>query len=217
MGEAKQQARRRRKSSHTAVIQAASDLLVERGYCSVTIDQIAERAGVSKQTIYRWWSSKLEIYVELYQGIASQNIRVINEGNLHDDVIAYGTGLFKQLTQPVAALAFRGMVSEAQESAEGRRIFVNYMMERFAITRSIIENAILRGEVSSATDKDLLSSAIGGAVVWRLLLGDQPITKKFILSLCDLILSGLRERSSPGGEKLRASPKLRQPRAKRSR
>ncbi|MBX9767023.1 MAG: TetR/AcrR family transcriptional regulator [Bdellovibrionales bacterium] len=210
MNNTKPVARRRRKSSHTAVIRAASELLIERGYCSVTVDQITERAGVSKQTIYRWWTSKLEIYVELYHGIASQNIRVINEGNLRDDLFLYGKGLLKQLSHPVSGLAFRGMVAEAQESAEGHRIFMAYMTERFEITRGIIANAISRGEISPNTDKDILSSAIGGAVVWRVLLGDQPLTKKFIFNLCDLVYLGLRKPSEARLKKPQTLVKLRQ-------
>ena len=47
-----------------AVLRAVDDLLVEVGYASLTIKGIAERAGVGRQTVYRWWSTTAEILLE---------------------------------------------------------------------------------------------------------------------------------------------------------
>ncbi|MEV6873116.1 TetR/AcrR family transcriptional regulator [Amycolatopsis sp. NPDC051128] len=55
---------RRNVSARQAVLDAADDLLVERGFAGVTIEGIASRAGVAKQTIYRWWKSKVEILLD---------------------------------------------------------------------------------------------------------------------------------------------------------
>ncbi len=54
-----------------AVLEAADDLLVERGFASVTIEGIAARAGVAKQTIYRWWPSKIDI---LFDALAADAV-----------------------------------------------------------------------------------------------------------------------------------------------
>src|ERR1700749_2182972 len=47
-----------------AVLHAADDLLAERGFAGVTIEGIAARAGVAKQTIYRWWPSKVDVLLD---------------------------------------------------------------------------------------------------------------------------------------------------------
>ena len=183
--------KRRNPASHVAVLRAASDLLVEKGYCSVTIDQIAARAGVGKQTIYRWWPTKIAIYIELYNESARQSISGTDTGTLEGDVAQYARGLHKQLTNPVASLAFKGMIAEAQTSAESLQLFRDYMLSRFALSRRMIRNAVKRGEISPKTDLDSISSMIGGAVVWRLLLGDRAIDKKFVAHLCKSVLEGL--------------------------
>ncbi|MFC8449889.1 TetR/AcrR family transcriptional regulator [Kitasatospora sp. NPDC057223] len=54
-------AKRRNENARLAVLNAADDLLVERGFDGLTIEGIAARAGVAKQTIYRWWKSKVDI------------------------------------------------------------------------------------------------------------------------------------------------------------
>ncbi|MEV6973086.1 TetR/AcrR family transcriptional regulator [Kitasatospora sp. NPDC093806] len=52
---------RRSEAARLAVLNAADDLLVEHGFEGLTIEGIAAAAGVAKQTIYRWWKSKVDI------------------------------------------------------------------------------------------------------------------------------------------------------------
>ncbi|WP_139809322.1 TetR/AcrR family transcriptional regulator, partial [Mycobacterium avium] len=47
--------RRRSEKSRTAIVTATRELLLERGFDGLTIEAVAARAGVGKQTIYRWW------------------------------------------------------------------------------------------------------------------------------------------------------------------
>ncbi len=54
----------RDENARLAVLRAADDLLAERGFSGVTIEGIAARAGVAKQTIYRWWPSKVDILLD---------------------------------------------------------------------------------------------------------------------------------------------------------
>ncbi|WP_406314165.1 TetR/AcrR family transcriptional regulator [Streptosporangium sp. NBC_01639] len=61
---------KRSESIRLAVLNAADDLLVEQGFNGVTIEGIAVRAGVAKQTIYRWWKSKVDILLDTLAGDA---------------------------------------------------------------------------------------------------------------------------------------------------
>src|SRR5882762_10995912 len=54
----------RDEGARMAVLHAADDLLVEHGFGALTVEAIARRAGVAKQTIYRWWPSKVEILLD---------------------------------------------------------------------------------------------------------------------------------------------------------
>ena len=51
-----------------AILEAAAALFAESGYEHLTIEGIARRAGVGKQTIYRWWSSKGDVIAEAILG-----------------------------------------------------------------------------------------------------------------------------------------------------
>jgi AcrR family transcriptional regulator len=56
--------RPRSETARRAILEAVDDMLVEEGYAAMTMKDIAARAGVGKQTVYRWWSSKAEILFE---------------------------------------------------------------------------------------------------------------------------------------------------------
>lgn len=83
MGRAPQ---RRSERAHEAVLRAADDLLVERGYAGVTIEGIAARAGVAKQTIYRWWPSKFEILMDTFAEDAESALKVPDTGSTTEDL-----------------------------------------------------------------------------------------------------------------------------------
>ena len=56
--------------SRAAVVRAATDLLVEGGPSAVTIDAIVARSGVAKSTIYRHWTSRDDILLDVLEACA---------------------------------------------------------------------------------------------------------------------------------------------------
>ena len=89
----KARGRPRSKKAQQAVLQAAADLYVDLGYDKTTMEGIAGRAGVSKQTVYRWWGSKAKILLEV---LTSEYVRFPVPGpdathSLRDDLVAWIT------------------------------------------------------------------------------------------------------------------------------
>jgi Transcriptional regulator len=65
-------ATRRSERSRRAIYDAALALVVEVGYARTTVEGIASRAGVGKQTIYRWWPSKSAVLLDAYLDLTGQ-------------------------------------------------------------------------------------------------------------------------------------------------
>lgn len=58
--------------TRVAVLDAATDLLVEGGPSAVTMDAIVARSGVAKSTIYRHWTSRDDVLVDVFEHCAPQ-------------------------------------------------------------------------------------------------------------------------------------------------
>ena len=58
VAEGPRRGRPRSEASRKAILRAAGELLLEHGLQTISMDAVAERAGASKATIYRWWPSK---------------------------------------------------------------------------------------------------------------------------------------------------------------
>ena len=96
------------------MLHAVDDLLVEVGYTAMTIKGIAERAGVGRQTVYRWWSTKAEILSEAVSYGAPQELRIASTGSPERDLTTYLDALLRFLTVSETGTAYRALLGEAQ-------------------------------------------------------------------------------------------------------
>src|ERR671919_617983 len=92
--------RRRSERSHAAIVRATQDLLVERGYRELTIEGVAARAGVGKQTIYRWWPSRAALVLEAYLAGSDALPPPAPQASVEEDVRALLAWLSAVLAQP---------------------------------------------------------------------------------------------------------------------
>ena len=106
--------RPRSEAARAAVLHAVDDLLVEEGYAAMTLKGIAARAGVSRQTIYRWWSTKAEILFEASWIDAAEELRVPPGDSPLAEVTSYLEALVRFLGHSPAGAAYRALVGEAQ-------------------------------------------------------------------------------------------------------
>jgi AcrR family transcriptional regulator len=106
--------RPRSEAARVAVLHAVDDLLVDVGYAAMTIRGIAQRAGVSRQTVYRWWSTKAEILFEACVADAEQELAVDAAADPVDELTAYLEALAAFLGASPAGAAYRALLGEAQ-------------------------------------------------------------------------------------------------------
>lgn len=102
--------RPRSEEAREAVIHAVDDLLVEVGYEAMTMKGIAERAGVGRQTLYRWWSTKAEILFEACVHDARRDLLPEGAGGLD----AYLERLETFLTTNDAGASYLALLAAAQ-------------------------------------------------------------------------------------------------------
>jgi AcrR family transcriptional regulator len=186
--------RPRSETAHKAVLAAAADLLLDRGLPGVSMDAVADRAGVSKATIYRWWPTKETLALDmLYNEWAKVTPQVYESGSLRVDLLSLLRAWSRLASgrpygRVVAALLMEGQTDPAF-SAEYQRRMVEPRREQ---ARAIYRAAIARGEIPADTKVEVAIDLIYGPLYHRLLHGHAPLDDQFVDDIVDLALRGLQ-------------------------
>jgi AcrR family transcriptional regulator len=163
---------RRDENARLAVLHSADDLLVERGFGGVTIEGIAARAGVAKQTIYRWWPSKVDILLDTLIDDASHRLAVPDIGSAIEDTRRYLRNLARFLTKEPAGKVLLALIGEAQHDPVTARIFhQRYLDPQRQSERAMLKRGVTSGELSPELDIDAALDALGGPIFYRALTG----------------------------------------------
>jgi AcrR family transcriptional regulator len=171
---------RRDENARLAVLHAADDLLVERGFAGVTVEGIAARAGVAKQTIYRWWPSKVDILLDTLIEDADRQLATPASGSVLEGTRRYLRSLARFLTKDPAGRVLLALIGEAQHDPAMAATFrARYLDPRREQERALLARGIDAGELSAELDIDGVLDALVGPLVYRALTGER-IPRAFI-------------------------------------
>jgi AcrR family transcriptional regulator len=180
----------RSEEARQAVLEAADDLLVERGFAGLTIEGIAARAGVAKQTIYRWWPSKAEVLMDAFVDDAAEYLSPPDTGDLGRDLRLHLSKLADFLTQTDAGAVFRALAGQAQHDSDvAARLRADHLSQQRDRDREPLLRAIERGQLSPETDVDLAVEQLVGPIYYRVLVTGQPVPAEFTDRLVDQFLA----------------------------
>jgi AcrR family transcriptional regulator len=157
-------------------LEAALELFVEKGFATTRLEDVAQRAGVSKGTVYLYFDSKEELFKAV---IRSGIVRAIEEAE--QQVAAYqgsAADLLRQLYtawwQHIGGTKLSGipklMISEAQNFPELARFYYDEVIQRGSrLFGQTIQRGIDRGEFRPV-DLDYAVRAIISPLVMRAIL-----------------------------------------------
>jgi AcrR family transcriptional regulator len=191
--------RPRSETSRKAILHAASELLLEHGPSSISMEAIAERAGASKATIYRWWPSKELLALDaLFSDWESGYAGRRDTGSLAGDLLALIRPWVRQLAakpygRVIAALVTRAQ-SDPQFAEEYRARFIQPRRER---ARVIFARALERGEIPADTDIEAALDLLYGPFYHRMLHGHAPLTDRFARAIVDYVVAAVSRPAGP--------------------
>jgi AcrR family transcriptional regulator len=193
----RERGRRRSEESHRAIVSATQKLLVERGYRELTIEGVAARAGVGKQTIYRWWPSRAALALEAYLAATDAPPEPPPRGSTRARVRTLLDWLVGVLAQPTGGRVVAGLLADMQHDAElAERFHADVVPERRRAMLETLERARDAGDLRPDADLGVAVDALHGAVFYRLLLSGEPLDRSFTARLADQVLDGLAARRS---------------------
>jgi AcrR family transcriptional regulator len=194
--------RPRSERSHRAILDATNELLAERGFVDLTIEEVAHRAGVGKTTIYRRWPSKGTLVFEAFASDFLNQQPLPDTGSLRGDLLAALRAFIRVVKGTVTGRTLVGMIAEVQRDPELAEIW----RERFispvrAQHRGMVDRAVQRGETSPNTDPDVVLDLLYGAAYHRLLQSHLALSDRFAQAVVDTVVAGIQapDRNARGG------------------
>ena len=191
-----EQPRRGRPRSETAqqaILDAAAELLLTHGLGEVSMDAVAERAGVSKATIYRWWPTKETLALEaLYHEWDTARPSPNDTGPLRDDLLSLLRPWIRRVRARPYGRVIAALVTEANTDPKfAEQYRARFVEPRRQPARALFKRAIERGEIPADTDVELALDLLFGPIYHRLLHGHAPLTDRFMEAVVDSVLAGV--------------------------
>ncbi|MER5325109.1 TetR/AcrR family transcriptional regulator [Streptosporangium roseum] len=189
-------ARRNERSRH-AILDAARELIREVGYAKVSIEAIAARAGVGKQTIYRWWPSKgaviFDSFLALSDNPEQEGMALPDTGDIEADLKLVMRATAAEFADPDFEAPIRALNSEIISNPD---LAAQYR-DRLARPVQDAKKARLRsaqqaGQLAPDADLDLLLEVLYAPLHQRWLHRSGPLTAEYADALVDITLKAFR-------------------------
>ena len=192
--------RPRSEARKQAILQAAFELLGERGLAATSMDAVAERACVSKATIYRWWESKELLALDaLYAAWDTAGPVTRQTGTLRAEMLALVRPWVRLVATGPSARILTALLAEAQNDPEfGRAYRAHFIEPRRDQARAVFSRAIARGEIPAGIDVEVAIDLLWGPLYHRLFHGHAPLNERFARRSVDTALVGILPRDTAG-------------------
>ena len=186
--------RPRSEQARQAILRSTLRLLEKNGFSELTIEDVADRAGVGKATVYRWWPNKGALIADAFASSTTRKLRFPDTGSVFSDMSRQMRQLVKIFRSP------RGrIVSAILAAGQSDQDLIAAFRDRFLWPRRheayvTLRRGIRRGELRKDIDPDLVLDSLYGPIYMRFLIRHDRLTPEFVDHLCALVLGGARPR-----------------------
>lgn len=184
--------RPRSEHARQAVLDAAATLVGRQGYAATTMEGIAKQAGVSKQTVYRWWPSPAAILLEVLNGGAAAIAPLEESGDFERDLRVFVHRSVLGARGKVGRLLTALMAQAQHDPVFAEPFRAEFLAARRAVLHTLLDHARSRGDLKpGTTDHDLgfVAELFFGTLWYRLLAASGPVNTRFADDLADTLLT----------------------------
>lgn len=173
--------------TRAAILMAARALLERGGLTAVTIEAIAQKARVSRPTIYRYWPNAPAVAMAAFLEATAAPTAARTERSPFAALRAQLHALADAFAAP-AGRSVAAMVAASQAETELAKAFnVEFIARNRDATRALLERCVEEQLIEPPADMELALDLIFGPLFFRLLMGHAPITRGFVDQLLKTI------------------------------
>jgi AcrR family transcriptional regulator len=158
-----------------ALFTAVVDILDEDGYAGLRVDDVAERAGVSKTTIYRRSPTKAALVVEVLARLKRERVPMPATGNTEQDLRALVHDLYASLDGTSLGAALTGLIAERQADPDLASAMRTLWAARQALVTAVIRGGLEAGEIREGIDDSAVLELLAAPAYYRLLVTRQAL------------------------------------------
>jgi len=190
--------RPRDEAARLRILKAALDLMDETAFAQVTVEAIAERAGASKTTLYRWWPNKAALAIEAFTDAVTPELPLRDTGSLLGDLTTQAQN-FARVLSGRGGRMLRSFLVAARCDPEVADAFRSIWSDpRRAEAKQMLRQKQANGQLRKDADLDLVLDSLYGPLYYRFLVKNDLPSQKYAESLAALVIQGLLDSSAPG-------------------
>jgi AcrR family transcriptional regulator len=184
--------RPRKPSVDDAILRAVADLVTQRGYSGVTVDEVVQRAGTNKPAFYRRFSGLADVVPRILAASHGTDVD-IDTGTLRGDLLEVQRRQLLLFTDPVVTRGFAGWLADVDAHPGAGAAFVEgYLAPRREYTRVILGRAVDRGEIADDIDPAVIADLLTGPLLMHAVLpGLPPADEQLVTATIDAALAVL--------------------------
>ncbi len=202
--------RQRELRRHDQILAAAFEEFAGKGYAETRVDDVAQRAGVAKGTIYLYFKNKEMLFRAVLRSLIHPLFKELGDfvqtfpGSAEELVRDVLSRQYAEIVKnPKARAMFRLLIAESQKIPQLSDVYLrDVITPSMTAMRSLVEKGVASGEFRQTKIADFPQVLIGPAVlavVWALIFGEreQLDLDAYMDAHLELLLHGL-ENASPG-------------------
>ena len=184
----KNRGRPRSRQTNKAILKAAAEIVIASGLAEMTIEGVAERAGVGKASIYRRWPSKGALAFDAVVDTILTAEPTPDTGSLEGDLARVAESWVRLANIRRAGRTLAHFIAEVQSDPDLAVVWREHFVDRIREERRpIIERAIARGEIPAGSDPELIMDLLSGPLYHRYLNGHLPLDEAFARTVARMV------------------------------
>ena len=182
--------RPRSQDADEAILRAVLDVFAESGYEGLTVETVAERAGVAKTTIYRRYPNKGELLHAALHRTESPEPLAAPTDSLAEDLVRMARRLRDKFGSPGVGSLIPTLVDASQRHPEFAAAHHRFLEERRRAGTERIRLAIREGELPADVDPDLVLDLVVATIFYRTFVTGAPLDDEVLREVVRLALTG---------------------------
>lgn len=172
------------------ILTAALELIARDGIGGLRYEQVAERAGVNKTSVYRNWPDRTALVVDALTTFGADAAPLRDSGDLESDLADFLYALAAATASPQGR-ALLNVVTSARGNPELRAVVDDVFDRRLDILEDRLRAAVERGQLPDV-DLALLSAMLTGPVQLFVGRGPREFTRADARRVSAAVLAGVR-------------------------